>query len=131
VARSQADRIAELEATCAYFKCEKDKVTNDYRRFADKHKLPAEKAEHDKTKVAETNAAKLTKLYADLDLENHSYTEYRQTMRRRCHEFHQPVASSFEEVKVHCLPFPDKSVKLEEMIDWVVREVKAVPDTVW
>jgi hypothetical protein len=29
------------------------------------------------------------------------------------------------------LPFPDKGAKVEEMIDWVVREVKAMPDTVW
>jgi uncharacterized coiled-coil protein SlyX len=36
VARSQADRIAELEAICADFKCEKDKVTDGYRRLAEK-----------------------------------------------------------------------------------------------
>jgi hypothetical protein len=30
VARSQADRIAELEVTCTDFKCEKDKVTDGY-----------------------------------------------------------------------------------------------------
>jgi hypothetical protein len=29
------------------------------------------------------------------------------------------------------LPFPDKGVKVEEMIDWVVGEVRAMPDTVW
>jgi hypothetical protein len=34
-------------------------------------------------------------------------------------------------VKVQCLPFPDKGAKVEEMINWVAREVKAVPDTVW
>jgi hypothetical protein len=29
------------------------------------------------------------------------------------------------------LAFPDKGVKVEEMIDWVVTEVRAVTDTVW
>jgi hypothetical protein len=29
------------------------------------------------------------------------------------------------------LPFPDKGAKVEKMIDWVVGEVRAVPDTVW
>jgi hypothetical protein len=29
------------------------------------------------------------------------------------------------------LPFTDKGVKVEEMIDWVVSEVKVVLDTVW
>jgi hypothetical protein len=29
------------------------------------------------------------------------------------------------------LPFPDRGAKVEEIIDWVVGEVKVVPDTVW
>jgi hypothetical protein len=29
------------------------------------------------------------------------------------------------------LSFPAKSAKVEESIDWVVREVKTMPDTVW
>jgi hypothetical protein len=29
------------------------------------------------------------------------------------------------------LPLPDKGVKVEEMIDWVVGEVKAVSNTAW
>jgi hypothetical protein len=51
-----------------------------------------------------------------------------------CHqlrELHEAVASSFDEVKVQYLPFPDKGTKVEEMINWVVEEVKAVLDTVW
>jgi hypothetical protein len=40
------------------------------------------------------------------------------------------VASSFNEVQVWCLPFPGKGAKVEEMIEWVVGEVKMVPDTV-
>jgi uncharacterized coiled-coil protein SlyX len=75
VARSQADRITELEATCTDFKREKDKVIDGYRRLVEKHKSLVEKAEQDKTKLAEAHAAELTKLRADLDLETHSYTE--------------------------------------------------------
>jgi hypothetical protein len=47
------------------------------------------------------------------------------------HGLHKAVASSFKEVKAQCLPFPNKGVKVEEMIDWVVMEVKAVLDTIW
>jgi hypothetical protein len=57
--------------------------------------------------------------------------EYHQTVRHRLHELHKVVALSFEEVKAQCLPFPDKGVKVEEMINWVTGEVKTVPDTVW
>jgi uncharacterized coiled-coil protein SlyX len=75
VARSQADRITELESTCAEFKYEEDKVTNDYRRLAEKHKSLAEKAEQDKTKLAEAHAIELTKLHVDFDMETRSYIE--------------------------------------------------------
>jgi hypothetical protein len=131
VSRSQANRIAELEATCADFKRQKDKVTDGYWRLAEKHKSLAEKAEHDKKRLTDAHAAEVTKLDADLDLEIHSYTEYLQTMRHWLHELHEAVASWFEEVKAQCLPFPDKGAKLEEMIDSVVGEVKAIPGTVW
>jgi hypothetical protein len=33
--------------------------------------------------------------------------------------------------KHNVCPFPDKGVKVEEMIDWVIEEVKAIPDNVW
>jgi uncharacterized coiled-coil protein SlyX len=131
VVRSQADKITELETTCGDLKCEKDKVTDGYRRLAEKHKSLAEKAEEDETRLAEAHAVELTKLHADLDLETRNYTEYRQNVCRQLHELHETVASSFDEVKAHCLPFPDKGAKVEEMTDWVVGEVKAVPDTVW
>jgi uncharacterized coiled-coil protein SlyX len=131
VARSQADRIAELEVTCTDFKCEKDKVTDGYQRLAEKHKSLAEKAEHDKTKLVEAHAVEITKLHADLDLETRSYTEYRQNVHCQLHRLHKAVASSFKEVKAQCLPFPNKGVKVEEMIDRVVMEVKAVLDTIW
>jgi uncharacterized coiled-coil protein SlyX len=131
VTRSQADRIAELEATCADFKCKKDKVTDGYQRLAEKHKLLAEKAEQDKSKLVEAHAVELTKLHTGLELETHSYAEYRQNVRHQLHELHKVVSSSFDEVKAQCLPFPDKGMKVEEMIDWVVGEVKAVSDTVW
>jgi hypothetical protein len=99
VARSQADRIMELEATCADFRREKDKVTDGYQRLAVKHKSLTERAEHEKAKLVEAHATEITKLREDLDLETHSYTEYRQTVRRRLRDLHEAVASSFEEVK--------------------------------
>jgi hypothetical protein len=46
-------------------------------------------------------------------------------------ELHETMASSFAEVQVQCLSFFDKGAKAEEMIDWILVEVKAVPDTVW
>jgi hypothetical protein len=131
VARSQADGITELEVTCADFKGEKDKVTDGYWKLAEKHKSLTERAEHEKTKLAEAHVVEVTKLHANLDLETQSYTEYRHTIRRWLHDLHEVVASSFDKVKAHCLPFPDKGAKVEEMIDWVVGEVKAVPDTIW
>jgi uncharacterized coiled-coil protein SlyX len=131
VARSQANRIIELEEPCADFKREKDKVTDGYRRLAEKHKSLAKKVEQDMTKLVEAHAVELTKLHVDLDLETRSYTEYLQNMRRRLRELHEIVASSFDEVKVQCLPFPNKGAKVEEMIDWVFGEVKAVSDTIW
>jgi hypothetical protein len=131
VAQSQANRIVEPEATCTDFRHEKDKVTDGHRRLVEKHKSLTERAEHEKIKLAEAHAAEVTKLRTDLDLETQSYTEYRQTVHRRLHNLHEVVASSFEEVKAQCLPFPDKGAKVDEMIDWVVGEVKAVPNTVW
>jgi hypothetical protein len=76
------------------------------------------------------HAIELAKLCGDLDLDTHSYTEYHQTMHHRLWKLHETVASSFDEVKTQCLPLPDKGMKIEEMIDWVAREVKVVPDTV-
>jgi hypothetical protein len=131
VMRSQADMIAELEATRIDLKREKDKVTDGYRRLSEKHKAHAERAEQDKMKHAKAHAIELTELRGDLDLGTCSYKEYHQTMRRWLHELHEVVASSFDEVKVRCLPFPNKVMKVEEMIDRVIGEVKTVPDTVW
>jgi hypothetical protein len=51
-------------------------VTDGYRRLVKKHKYFVEKAEDDKTKLAEAHATKLTKLHAGLDLDTHSYTKY-------------------------------------------------------
>jgi hypothetical protein len=100
VTRSQANRIAELEATCANFKREKDKVTNGSQRLAQKHKSLTEKAEHEKTKLMEAHVVEVAKLRTDLDLETWSYTKYHQTVHRQLRELHKAVASSFEEVNV-------------------------------
>jgi hypothetical protein len=106
-------------------------LTDGYRRLVEKHKLLGEKTEQDKIKLPEAHAAELTTLHADLDLETRSYTEYCQNVHHWLCEHHGTVASSFDEVKVQCLPFPNKGEKVEEMIGWVVREVKAVPNTGW
>jgi hypothetical protein len=90
-----------------------------------------EKAKWEKTTLVETHAAELPKLRGDLDLETHSYTEYRQNVRRRLRELHETVASSFSEVQARCLPFLGRGEKVEEIIDWVAGEVRTVPDTVW
>jgi hypothetical protein len=108
-----------------------DRFSMPFFSWAEKHKSLAEKAKQDKTKLVEAHAADLTNLHAYLDLETCSYTKYCQNVHRRLRELHEIVALSFDEVKAHCLPFPDKGAKVEEMINWVVGEVKAVPDTVW
>jgi uncharacterized coiled-coil protein SlyX len=117
VTRLQADKITELEATCTNLKREKDKVIDVYQRLSEKHKALAKKAEQNKMKLAEAHAVELAKLRGDLDLETHNYIEYHQTVRCRLHELHETIASSFDEVKVQCLPFSDKGAKVEEMID--------------
>jgi hypothetical protein len=76
-----------------------------------------ETTEREKMELVETHATELAKLWGDMDLETHSYTEYLQNVHRQLHELHKMVASSFNEVQAWCLPFP--------------REVKTVPDTVW
>jgi hypothetical protein len=71
------------------------------------------------------------KIQEELNEETQNYTDYRLNVRRCLCELHEVVASSFEEVKVRCLPIPTKGVKVEEMINWVVGEVRIIPDTVW
>jgi hypothetical protein len=129
--RSQAEEITELKMAYVDLKREKDNVTIGYRRLVAKHNAFMEKVKQEKTKLVEAHAVDLAKLHGDLDLETRTYTEYCQTVHHRLRELHETVASSFDEVKAKCLPFPDKGVKVEEMIDWVVREVKAVSDTIW
>jgi hypothetical protein len=66
-----------------------------------------------------------------LDLETCSYTEYHQNVWRQLREIYQTAASSFDEVKAQCMPFPAKGVKVDKMFDWVIGEVITVLDTVW
>jgi hypothetical protein len=99
--------------------------------LSEKHKSLNEKAEQEKEKLAEAHAVELANLRGDLDLVTHSYTEYRQTVCRWLRELHETVASSFDEVKAQCLPFPSKGEKVEDMIDQVTGEVKAMLDTIW
>jgi hypothetical protein len=57
--------------------------------------------------------------------------EYRQNVRSRLRDLHETLASSFDDVKAQCMPFPNKVVIVEKMIDWVGEEIKVVSDTVW
>jgi hypothetical protein len=40
------------------------------------------------------------------------------------------IASSFVEVKVQCMPFPNRDMVVEEIIDWIAEEIKVVLNTV-
>jgi hypothetical protein len=130
VIKSQADKITELEATHADLKREKDNLHAGYRRLSEKHRALNEEAEQEKTKLAKAHAVELAWVHGDLDLETRSYTEYRQTVWHWHRALHETIASSFDEVKARCLPFSGKGAKVEEMIDWVTEEEKAVPHTV-
>jgi hypothetical protein len=81
--------------------------------------------------LAEIHATELARLCGDLDLETHNYMEYRQNVRCQLRELHETVASSFKEIKAQCLPFPGKGTKIEDMINWVAREVKTMLNTIW
>jgi chromosome segregation ATPase len=131
VVHSQAEKIAQLEMACADLKREKESIAAGYQWLSEKHKAFIEKTEHEKTELVEIHATELARLCGDLDLETRSYTEYRQNVRHQLDKPHETIASSFEEIKAQCLPFTGKGTKIEEMIDWVAREVKTVSDTVW
>jgi hypothetical protein len=128
---SQAKKITELETVYANLKLEKESITTGYGRLSDKHKMVTKKAEQEKMELVKTHATELAKLRGDLDLETRSYTEYGLNVCRRLHKLHKTLASSFDEVKAWCLPFPVRSTKMEEMNDWVAEEVRTVPDTIW
>jgi uncharacterized coiled-coil protein SlyX len=113
VTKSQAKNIAELEATCVNLRHRKDKLTDGYRRLAKKHKS----FEQDMAKLAGANAAEVTKLCDDLDLETRSYTEYRQNVRHQLHEIHDTVSSSFDKVEAQCMLFLDKGIKVDGLLD--------------
>jgi trehalose/maltose hydrolase-like predicted phosphorylase len=76
-----------------------DIVTTGYRRLAAIHDAFMKKVEQERTELAEAHAAEVAKLHEDLDLEIHSYMEYRQTVRHRLHKLHETVSSSFDEVQ--------------------------------
>jgi hypothetical protein len=114
---SQAEIITKLEIAYADLKCEKVSITTGYQRLSDKYKMFTKKAEREKVELVETHVTELTKLRRDLDLETHSYTEYRLNVHHRLHELHKMVALSFEEVKARCFPFPGRGAKIEEMFN--------------
>jgi hypothetical protein len=70
-----------------------------------------------RTKLVKAHSTELAKVEGELDQETRNYTNYRLIMRHHLHHLHEIVASIFDEVRVRCLPFPDKSAKVEEFID--------------
>jgi hypothetical protein len=129
--KSQAEKIARLEKACDDLKREKENVTAGYRRLLEKHKTFTKKVEQEKTNLVEAHVAKVAKIQEELNKETRNYTDYRRNMHRHLRKLHEVVAPSFEEVKARCLPILARGTKVEEMIDWVAREVRTVPDTVW
>jgi hypothetical protein len=115
----------------ADLKCEKGSISVGYQRLFHKHKTFTEKAEQEKAELLESHTTELAKLRGDLDLETHSYTEYCLNVRHWLRELHNTISSTFDEVEAQCLPFSDRGMKIEEMLDWVAGEVTTVPDTVW
>jgi hypothetical protein len=128
--KSQTDKIPELEKACANLQREKENVIVRYRKLAAKHKALVEKMEQEKMQLVEAQA-KLAQLRDDLDLETCSYMKYHQNVCSRLCGLHEMLASSFDEIKAQCMPFPNKGVLAEMMIDCIGEETKAVPDTVW
>jgi hypothetical protein len=74
-------------------------VTTGYQRLAPKHDAFVEKVKQERVKLVESHTIEVAKLHGDLDLEMHSYTEYCHPVRCRLREFHETVASSFDEVQ--------------------------------
>jgi hypothetical protein len=99
--KSQAKKIAKLEAAYTDLKCEKDNVTTSYRRLAEKHNAFTDKAEHERKELTETHTMELARIHGDLNLDTHNYTEYGQNVRHGLRELHETVTSSFDEVKYH------------------------------
>jgi DNA repair exonuclease SbcCD ATPase subunit len=129
--KSQAEKIAQLEKACADLKREKDSVTTGYQRLSEKHKMFTERAEQEKTNLAEAHATEVAKIQEELNEETQNYIDYRLNVHHCLHEFHEVVASLFKEVKARCLPVPASGMKVEEMINWVAGEVQTVPDNMW
>jgi hypothetical protein len=73
----------------------------------------------------------VARIQGELNGETQGYTDYCMNVRHRLRELLEMMASSFDEVKVRCLHLPAKGTKVEEMINWVVREVQTMLNTVW
>jgi phage shock protein A len=123
LAKSQAEKIAQLEKACADLKQEKESVTAGYWRLSEKHKTFTEKIEQEKTNLAEAHTAEVAKIQEELNEETRNYIDYCLNVRHHLRELHEVVASLFEEAKEQCLPVPARGMKVEEMIDWVAGEV--------
>jgi hypothetical protein len=72
--KSQAEKIAKLEAAYANLKREKENVTTSYQRLTVKHDAFVVKVEQEKAKLVEAHAAEVTKLMKSMRSVYHSPT---------------------------------------------------------
>jgi hypothetical protein len=61
----------------------------------------------------------------------HKTIQTRLNIRHRLRNLHEVLVASFGEVNAQCLPFPTRNAPIENFIDWLEEEVKAIPGTVW
>jgi uncharacterized coiled-coil protein SlyX len=131
VISAQAQKIMELEKAYANLKLEKENATAGYRRLLEKHKELGDKATQEKAEIVEAHAAELAEVKDELVKETRGYTDYRINVQHLLRILHEMLAASFGEVKAWCLPFPARNALVEELIDWIAEEMKAVAGTVW
>jgi NADH dehydrogenase/NADH:ubiquinone oxidoreductase subunit G len=128
---AQDQKIAKLVKAYANLRLQKESMTAGYRRLSKKHKELGVKATQEKAEIAEAHVAELAEVRDELAKETEGYMDYRLNVRHRLRDLHEMLATSFGEVKARCLPFPTRNTSIEELIGWVMEEVKVEPGTVW
>jgi phage host-nuclease inhibitor protein Gam len=111
-------------------KLKKENVIAGYQRLSEKHKELGEKAEQEKAEIAEAHTVELAEVRDELAKETQGYMDYCLYVRQCLRDLHEMLAASFGEVMVQWLPFLTRNASVEELINWVAEEVKAVPRTV-
>jgi chromosome segregation ATPase len=74
--KSQADKIAELEAFYADLKREKENIMAGYQRLSDEHNAITEKAKQE----AEAHTTEVARIQGELNEETQGYTDYCQSV---------------------------------------------------